>query len=216
MFALAWSLASCAIVRTSPKYQLGDDVYVLKQKGMPPQKVYVDAQPDTVLAFRPDDAETRTTPLPRSGLDEYFIKNSFDVDLTLIPFKYRPSQAGFPRQLNTEFCGSVFVGYRRDRFQVRFRKTPAGVRRETIHRAAAIGVFGGVSSVFVSPWTTNYLTTDEYSGFAFTRGIAIQAGVNALTVGVGLGFDYLTDRDKSIWIYQNKPWVGLTLGINLN
>ena len=41
-------------------------------------------------------------------------------------------------------------------------------------------------------------------------------GLKTLTVGFGVGWDYLTDRDKNIWIYQNKPWIGLTLGLNLN
>lgn len=41
-------------------------------------------------------------------------------------------------------------------------------------------------------------------------------GVNNLTVGVGVGWDYLTDRDKAIWIYQNKPWIGVTIGLNIN
>jgi hypothetical protein len=41
-------------------------------------------------------------------------------------------------------------------------------------------------------------------------------GVNNLTVGLGVGWDALTDRDKDIWTYQNKPWFGLTVGLNLN
>jgi hypothetical protein len=32
-------------------------------------------------------------------------------------------------------------------------------------------------------------------------------GLNNLTVGAGVGWDSLTDRDKNIWIYQNKPGI---------
>jgi hypothetical protein len=57
---------------------------------------------------------------------------------------------------------------------------------------------------------------EEYNGMVLTRGLAFMVGINTLTVGLGVGWDYLTDRDKDIWIYQNKPWYGLTLGLNLN
>jgi hypothetical protein len=60
------------------------------------------------------------------------------------------------------------------------------------------------------------MTTAEYSGFVLTRGLAAMVGVNDLTFGIGVGWDYLTDRDKDIWVYQNKPWYGLTVGLNLN
>ncbi|MFN3840039.1 MAG: hypothetical protein ACK4RF_04960 [Cyclobacteriaceae bacterium] len=69
---------------------------------------------------------------------------------------------------------------------------------------------------FISPWTTNNQITDEYDGFILSRGLSAMAGINNLTVGVAIGWDYLTDRDKVVWIYQNKPWVGLMIGLNIN
>lgn len=41
-------------------------------------------------------------------------------------------------------------------------------------------------------------------------------GYKSLTVGLGVGWDNLLDRDKDIWVYQSKPWYGLTLSLNLN
>lgn len=32
----------------------------------------------------------------------------------------------------------------------------------------------------------------------------------------GLGFDTLLDRNAQFWIYQERPWLGLMLGLNLN
>jgi hypothetical protein len=61
-----------------------------------------------------------------------------------------------------------------------------------------MGGFGGLGSASINPWTTNYQTTDEYDGFVLTRGLAIMGAVNSLTVGFGIGWDYLTDRDKRI------------------
>ena len=60
------------------------------------------------------------------------------------------------------------------------------------------------------------LTADEYDGLVLSRGFALMFGLKTLTVGFGIGWDSLTDRDKDIWIYQNKAWYGLTLGLNLN
>ncbi|MBX9852704.1 MAG: hypothetical protein K2X86_13240 [Cytophagaceae bacterium] len=34
--------------------------------------------------------------------------------------------------------------------------------------------------------------------------------------GLALGFGYLTDHNNDIWIYQNKPWIGVLAGLNLN
>ena len=39
---------------------------------------------------------------------------------------------------------------------------------------------------------------------------------NNITAGLALGFDNLLDKNKKIWIYENKYWIGLTFGLNLN
>jgi hypothetical protein len=85
-----------------------------------------------------------------------------------------------------------------------------------LHRGVTVGAFGGIASTGVTPWTTNNLSSDEYNGLILSRGFALMIGLNTLTVGLGVGWDYLTDRDKRIWIYQNKPWYGLSVGLNLN
>jgi len=133
-----------------------------------------------------------------------------------VGFKYRPITQNLPRQLTTDFNGNVFFGYRIDRFRVHYEKTPVGIQKNRNHRGITAGVFGGIGSTTISPWTTGNLGTDEYNGLVLSRGIATMVGINNLTVGVGIGWDYLTDRDKSIWIYQNRPWYGLTIGLNLN
>jgi hypothetical protein len=52
--------------------------------------------------------------------------------------------------------------------------------------------------------------------------MTIQTGVaafiesNMASFGLALGWDYLLNRDKAIWIYQTKPWVGFVVGIALN
>ncbi len=202
------TLAGCAGLN---KYQLKNDYYEFHQPGQPSTKVFVRVNEDSVEVTTLDES----TEVIR-GQDEYFVKKSFDVDAMTVLFKYRPSSMGFPRQINSSFNGNVYVGYRIDRFWLDYKSTPAGMVKELKHSALSVGGFGGIGTAFISPWSTNYRTTDEYDGVVLTKGLAFMVGINSLTVGFGVGWDNLTDRDKDIWIYQNKPWYGLTLGLNIN
>jgi hypothetical protein len=204
---------SCSTLRESPKYQLGDGVYEYRQRGATYQKVNVYVDEDTIGLTSFSNGEKIT---PGANTDLFFLKRSFDVDIMTVGFKYRPASLNLPRQLNTDFNGNVFLGYRYDRFKVRYKKTPLGLKQTNHHRGITSGVFAGVGATAMTPWTTNNLITDEYSGLVLTRGVAVMMGLNNLTVGVGIGWDSITDRDKDIWIYQNKPWYGLTIGLNLN
>ena len=196
------------------KYQLTDGYYLFKEKGESYKKAYAYVSDDTVLVYDPGDM---TRPLPVNPLKQlHFTRPSFDVDIMTVPFKYRPGTDYLPRQLNADFNGNVFFGYRFDRFALRYVKTPFGTQLRRGHHAATFGLFGGIGTTAVTPWTTNYRTPDEYYGAVISRGGAVMFGLRSLTVGVGVGWDRLTDRDKNIWIYQNKPWYGMTFSINLN
>jgi hypothetical protein len=212
IFASAALLTGCAGLKDLPKYQLKNDYYLFKQTGTKPVNVFVDVQEDTLRIIGAKNIVVDV----KYGDYQTLIKKSFDVDIMTVLFKYRPKTMDFPRQLNATFNGNLYLGYRVDRFKVHFKNTPFGTKREINHSALTFGAFTGMGIAAINPWTTNYRTTDEYDGLVLTRGIALMIGVNSLTVGVGVGWDYLTDRDKDIWIYQNKPWYGLTLGLNLN
>lgn len=207
------SLYGCATMKDSPKYQLGDGNYFYKKKGERYSKVFVVSLEDSIRIY---NEHSKREVLPQPGQTQYFQKQSFDVDIMTVGFKYRPATVNLPRQVNTDFNGNVFVGYRIDQFKVSYKSTPLGWREKTSHRGITVGGFGGVGSTAMTPWTTNNRMTDEYNGLVLTRGLAAMVGINTLTVGIGVGWDYLTDRDKNIWIYQNKPWYGLTIGLNLN
>lgn len=214
ILTLSLFIGGCGTLRNSPKYQLGDDYYEYRQKGTRYQKAFAQVQDDTVRIY--SNKIPGEVIVSSFNSDQFFLKRSFDVDVMTVGFKYRPATSNLPRQLNTDFNGNVFLGYRLDRFRVRYNKTPAGLIKSYHHRAITAGAFGGLGSTAITPWTTNNLTTEEYNGFILSRGLAVMVGINTLTVGVGVGWDSLTDRDKNIWIYQNKPWYGLTVGLNLN
>lgn len=206
-------LGGCGALRNSPKYQLSDDTYQYKQVGGRYEKAHVFLHEDSIRILGYKDNMVRNFDMSAKQL---FVKRSFDVDVMTVGFKHRPASENLPRQLTTDFNGNVFLGYRIDRFNVAYKRTPFGLKAKYGHRGFTAGFFGGIGSTAVTPWTTNNQISDEYNGFTLSRGMALMAGVNTLTVGFGVGWDYLTDRDKSIWVYQNKPWYGLTVGLNLN
>jgi len=209
------ALYGCSSFKNSnKKYELNDGRYAYRQPGEEFRKVWVYVQDDSVSLFAD---EKGTQPIvPQVLKDELFIKRSFDIDVIAIPFKVRPAAVNLPKQLTTDFNGNIFVGYRIDRFRLVHKDTPIGWKRFYKHRGIGIGAFGGLGTAAITPWTTNNLMSDEYTGFVLSRGAALIFGINNLTVGTAIGWDHLTDRDKHIWIYQNKPWFGLTIGLNLN
>ena len=215
LFSFCILLLSCTTLKKLPEANLESDYYYLHQHGRGNTKVYVKVVADSIriITDRPDDKDT-VSMIPSNG--QLLFQRSFDIDVMTVPFKYRPATQNLPRQLTVDFNGSLFFGYRVDQYKLVFKRTPAGMVKKVRHRAITLGAFGGIGTTPVTPWTTNSGTTDEYTGFIFNRGISLMGGVNNLTVGVGLGWDYLTDRDKESWIYQNKPWYGLTVSLNLN
>jgi hypothetical protein len=206
--------ASCSSLNNSPKYQLSDDDYDFRQSGRKYQRVFAYVEDDTMHIFK--SINDLTPVLSDPAKDYFFLKRSFDVDIMTVGFKYRPGTVRLPRQLTNDFNGNVFVGYRLDRFKVSYFRTPATNKIKYKHRAITGGGFFGLGASSITPWTTGNRTTDEYNGLILSRGAAVMVGLSTLTVGAGIGWDYLTDRDKNIWIYQNKPWYGLTIGLNLN
>lgn len=207
-------LGSCAGVQNAPKYELSDGYYDFREDGKVQKGVYVAVRNDTLQVFGNNMQGEALIAAPHKK--QTFLKKSFDLDVMTIAFKYRPSLASLPRQLSTDFNGNVYLGYRFDRFKVRVTDTPAGLKKSYRHRGVTIGGFGGLGATAMTPWTTNNLMSDEYTGVVLTRGVAVMVAINNLTVGTGIGWDYLTDRDKHIWIYQNAPWYGLTVGLNIN
>lgn len=211
-------MMSCAALKETARYEFVDDEYWYKQRPNEYQKVYVDGElEEDVIDIYPLSPElAEELPEVLENVDQYFIMKDLHLNVLTIPFKLRPSVAGFPSQLNSNFNGEIFLGYRIDKFRRHFKNTPAGYKDEMLHWGVSGGIFGGIGSSVIAPWTTSYQTMDEYNGLVVSRGVGILGAINRLNVGFAIGWDYLTDRDKDIWIHQNKIWYGLALGLNLN
>jgi hypothetical protein len=218
-------LLGCKSVQESSKYHFNEGNYNVKTSGFT-GKAYVIATEDSVNIYPLQTVSFDSTKLadlsypqktnsPLSGR-HLFVSNSFDLDVLTILFKYRPSVSGFPNQFTTNPNGAAYMGYRSDVFRIVYSKRPLYYKRRIEHYGYSAGGFLGIGSTAMNPSVTKNAITDEYDGFVITKGVALHVAVNAFTFGIAVGLDHLMDRNRKFWIYQTKPWAGLTLGLNLN
>lgn len=230
IFSLLYgSLVGCRSLEENAKYQLSDGTYRFKPSTGKAQRVYVEVEEDSLVIYpllrgrqKGDTTQAIVLDIEETGSvarKDYLIfsQPSFDLDVITILFKYRPNKPGIPRQLNTDFNGAMYLGYRADSYTIQYKPTPLNnYKRRLNHFGYSIGLFTGLGSTAVTPWVTQDKVALEYDGLVFVNGISANIGLNNLTFGLGLGFDFLMDRNRKHWVYQGAPWLGLTLGLNLN
>lgn len=229
LFTCSMLLTGCGVFQKSAKKELNDGFYTQRidhQK----KRVYIDLAEDNLRIHATQkinrqliiDTTVKTLIFPKEtkGISEQttsFNKASFDVDVFTIPLKLRPAQKSVPAQLNANLNGAVYLGFRTDKYVVNY--TPSPLRKSTRHInhfGFSIGAFTGLGNTFLSPTNTDSILQQEYDGIVWNKGLAVIFAINHFTVGLALGFDNLLDKNKSIWIYESKPWLGLALGLNLN
>jgi len=189
-------------------------------------KVYVDVTEETIDVYHlagmrpqkekflsiPDDGSSGV--LPASPLT--FRKQSLDIDLTTLLLKYRPSVYGLPQQLTADFNIALYAGWRYDRYRVKSKIDPLGKSNRKISSLGYdFGVFAGPGVAPVNPFNTRNRTDNEYSGMMVQTGAAGFLETGVASFGLAFGFDYLLNRDRRIWIYHNKPWIGFIVGVGL-
>jgi hypothetical protein len=208
-------LGSCGVTRNTPKFGLQDGFYQTNQ-----EKVFIETQNDTLLVFSENGGkQLNSLPLSTTSPQSNFVfqKSTFDLDVLAIPAKYRVSLSGMPAQLNSEINAALYFGKRNDYFQVNFEKSPTNrFKRKIDHYGFSIGGFVGLGNSVINSDVSQGLIPYEYQGITFSKGVAGIIGINNFTLGMAYGFDNLLDNNSSQWIYNQKPWVGLALGLNLN
>lgn len=229
--ALLLLLGSCRSFTDNAKYQLNNGYYKAGTQGQAKQPVYVYVHEDTLMAFpvsrmegqrqvdtsrkaRHNFPEVLNSPDP----EKFIIREySYDLDVLAIPFKYRPREGDMPRQLTTQLNGALYTGFRTDRYRISYESSPLGrSRREITHYGYSLGILSGIGAETITPWVTRDRIPGEYDGVVWLNGVGAIIGINNLTFGMAIGFDYLLDANRRVWIYQTEPWFGLTLGLNLN
>lgn len=220
--------SACSVVKETSKQKMESGIY--KVSGYQSKHFYTVIE-DTAFVLYPI-IESRNKEKYRldtnsafnlSQVKPIFLKQttfsvtSFDFDVLTILFKYRPSVPGIPKQLNTNFNAAGFIGYRTDLYLLSYEKDPLNNYHRSInHFGYSFGFFGGLGATTMNPSVTANTISYEYDGLVITKGLTGLVAVGNLTFGVAAGFDHLMDKNRKVWMYQGKPWWGVTLGINLN
>ena len=109
------------------------------------------------------------------------------------------------------------VGRRADIYRLRKSFDPLGIQTSSIqHYGVSFGAFTGLGSAVMNPSVTTNAIEREYDAVVIPAGLTALLGYNNLTFGIAVGIDHMLSPDRRLWIYKGKPWVGLTLGLNLN
>ena len=219
------------VLRQNSKYSFNDGIYQTKRFSN--NKVYIlRIDEDTiavfpVLKFKDSTAILTKQRVNYTGVQKKFKDNiavhnfyrpSFDADIMTIPMKYRPATGIMPNQLTTNFNGALFGGYRIDAYRVKYKRTPLNVYKQTVkHLGYSVGIFAGIGNTLVDNNSLKDPTINiQYEGVLLISGIAANVAVGNITFGISFGADNLLDKYHNLWIYEGKPCVGFTLGLNLN
>lgn len=141
---------------------------------------------------------------------------ALDIDLFTLPFKYRFPTAGQPGQLEDKLNVGVHVGYRYDLGRYRTVYFRRNQRSEISTFSVGLGGFLCFAPATVTPFSTAGQVQDDYQALGLNYGLATTFSFGGFSAGLALGIETLTDRNRNLWIYQNKPWLGITFGLNLN
>lgn len=139
-----------------------------------------------------------------------------DVDLFTMPFKYRFKTADQPGQLEDKLNVGIHVGARYDLGRYRTVYFRRNHRSEISTFSVGLGGFLCFGPAKVDPFSTIGRFQDEYFGLGINYGLSTNISIRSFSAGLAVGFEQLADRNRDLWIYQHKPWLGVTFGINLN
>jgi hypothetical protein len=183
------------------------------------RRVYVEDSLDiiTITHGYKDTSSSTKRYSPNLGSSLYLTRREFDIDVFTIPFKIRMATNGFPPQLNSNFNAAVYLGQRYDFYKVAANKK---IRNKTgrvnTTRGIGAGIFFGLGSATMNPFVTNNYINYEYDGLVFNAGLAAIYDAKVFNIGIAAGTDHLFDQNRKHWIYQNRIWIGVLFGMNLN
>ncbi|MFN8332078.1 MAG: hypothetical protein U0T81_12825 [Saprospiraceae bacterium] len=218
-------LGSCRVIEKASRHDFHSGYYRFKDNGTK-LKTYVQLDQDQISIFPINqaiiseksllDIQTHDDKIELNR-NLQFDRTGLDIDLTSILMKYRMARQGRPAQISTDLNLAVYAGWRKDRFNISSVKSP--IHRSTLgidHWGVDAGPFIGLGTTSVNSFSTLGRVNEEYGGLSLQGGIAVFAESSFASFGLSLGIDHLTGRNRNEWIYQNKPWLGLVVGVALN
>jgi len=228
---VSFAFSGCIMLHQSSKYSFNDGTY--KTSRFSKTEVYVLHVDEDTLAVFPVQEFKDSTAIITAKRTNYtsqqkkmkdnkvartFYKPSLDLDVMTIPVKFRPAVRDIPGQLLSTVNGALFAGYRIDEYKLTYKRTPLNIYKQKIkHLGYSAGLYAGIGNTFV----TNYVLTPqianvEYEGVILMTGVAVSIAADKFTFGISYGVDHLMDRYRHDWVYQGKPTIGFTLGLNIN
>lgn len=135
--------------------------------------------------------------------------HAFTWGVSIIPYRIRFPQNNVPLSSDSKIDFSFMYG---------FTTGTAEINHEQItHFYFTTSAFAGATSASLKKETvTNpQLLSNDQNNVAFAYGLNLTAGRNNFGLSVSFGFDVALGEKSSLWIYQNKPWVGIGLSSNL-
>lgn len=219
-------LTSCSTVEKASMHGFNSGYYKLELKNKNTLQVYADVTDQKIDVYQQENKQPGKDPfliIPLIPLDSLmfipvvFHKASLDIDITSVLLKFRPSVYGLQQQMTSDFNIALYAGWRYDKYSVAGKKNPLGMHIAKIKsHGYDLGFFAGPGLTLISPFTTQNNQTNEYSGMIIQTGIAGFIETTVVSFGLAVGYDYLMNADRKVWIYRNKPWVGFVVGIALN
>ncbi len=221
-------VSGCAPFDEIYSHEFSSGYFKLKRTDASSENVYLKETDDSLIVYpvtctgsskKIELSLPRVEHIANIGPGEYlynstFVKTSPDIDLSSVVLKFRPAAANVPPQLNANVNGVIYTGFRKDYFKIKVKPSWIDEELPYIRQTGFdFGIFAGIGITPVNPTVTGSGTMLEYDGIIFQKGFSVFATYEHISVGLALGFDNLLDHNKSVWIYNNKPWIGLVLGI---
>ena len=218
----------CVTVNKITKHDFGSGFYILKREGADPVSVYTNVIEDSIVVYpiilegkkeTPDISSCLATKINSIKPGDYFykscfVKNSVDMDLSTVLLKLRPSSKNVPNQLSYNINAAMYCGLRKDFYKLIPYRSPINEETSFVRQLGFdAGLFAGIGITPINPSVTEGNEILEYDGIVFQKGIAGFVTIDRMSVGLTIGFDNLLDHNKNIWVYNNKPFIGLMIGI---
>jgi len=220
---------SCVSTGKIARHDFDSGFYNLKTQGAQPSSVYAKVTEDSVIIYpvitidkkeSPDTSSGIAMKLKKTKTDNYlnkscFTNNSIDIDLTSILFKYRQPKDDVPAQFSADLNFAIFLGFRKDYYKMASSTRQPHDEMSFIRQVGFdLGIFAGIGTSPVNPTNTNNKTSQQYDAMIFQKGVAGFISYGKMSLGLALGFDNLMDKNRPSWVFDQKPYLGLVIGIS--
>lgn len=128
--------------------------------------------------------------------------NSFAWGFSTLPIKLRFGGKERPFEYSTGFSLGINAGYE---YQFKSR----------VKQSIGLLLGMGVSTVLVSPESTNSVINKSTTTGAFVPTLSLIYSYSNFQIGTFVGADFIPGEIGKNWVYRNSPWLGLGLGFTI-